>query len=287
MKAQAAIDSSIFNGGPVATRSGLPVLPGVLSLAAHLTILTLALIPWVSSVKLPKLVATEVVLYTPTAPLILPTLPGKSGGGGGGGMRTPMPASFGRPPRGADKQITPPTPEAKNMAPELIAEPTIVAPQLASLPQFSLLPIGDVEGIVGPPSAGRGSGGGIGDGKGHGDGPGDGDGAGPGNRWGAGGRDPGSGGSSGGSLTMPVPIFRPDPAYSEDARKARFQGIVTLQTVIHKDGSVEVVRVVGSPGYGLDQEAIKAVRQWRFKPGTRNGQPTDFSLSIEVSFRIL
>ena len=287
MKAQPAIDPSIFSGGAVAARSGLPVLPGVLSLAAHLTILTLALIPWVSSVKLPKLVATEVVLYTHATPLILPTLPGKSGGGGGGGLRTPTPASFGRLPRGADKQLTPPTPEVKNIAPELIAEPTIIAPQLASLPQISLLPIGDVDGIVGPPSAGRGSGGGIGDGKGHGDGPGNGDGAGPGNRTGIGGGDPGSGGSSGGSLTMPVPIFRPDPAYSEDARKARFQGIVTLQTVIRKDGSVEVVRVVGSPGYGLDQEAIKAVRQWRFKPGTRNGQPADFSLSIEVSFRIL
>ncbi len=86
---------------------------------------------------------------------------------------------------------------------------------------------------------------------------------------------------------MPVPIYQPDPTYSEDARKARFQGPVLLDTIVHKDGSVEVVRVVLSPGYGLDQEAIKAVRQWRFRPGTRNGQPADFSLSIEVNFRIL
>ena len=137
-------------------------IPGLLSIGVHVTVVTLALIPWAASVKAPKQTATEVVLYTPATPLTLPMLPDQSSGGGGGGMRTPTPPSFGRPPRGADKQLVPPAPEVINMAPELIAEPTIVAPQLSNLPQISLLPLGDPEGIPGPPSAGPGSDGGIG-----------------------------------------------------------------------------------------------------------------------------
>jgi protein TonB len=261
-------------------------ISGLLSIGAHVTLITLALIPWATSVKPPKQTATEVLLYVPAPLLTLPRLPEKSGGGGGGGMHTATPPSLGRLPRGADKQLTPPAPEVKNLAPELIAEPTIVAPQLSNLPQISLLPLGDPEGIAGPPSAGSGSGGGIGTGNGHGVGPGDGAGAGPGDVAGTGGGGPKFGGSSG-SLIMPVPIYRPDPSYSEDARKARFQGTVTLRTIVRKDGSVEVVGVLGSPGYGLDQEAVKTVRQWRFKPGMRNGEPVDMPLAIEVNFRIL
>src|SRR5262249_28221245 len=154
------------------------------------------------------------------------------------------PASFGRLPHGADKQLVPPAPEVINLAPELIAEPTIVTPQLAFLPQVSLLPLGDPEGVAGPPSPGPGSGGGIGDGDGHGVGGNKGPGAGPGDDGGSGPKgDKPSPRGSGGGVTMPVPIHRPDPNYSEDARKARFQGIVTLQTVVRKDGSVDIVGV--------------------------------------------
>src|SRR3989442_10256502 len=117
-------------------------IPGVLSVVAHVTVVALALVPWATSIQTPKQTATEVFLYIPAAPLTLPRLPDKSGGGGGGGMRTPTPPSLGRLPRGADKQLVPPTPEVKNMAPELIAEPTIVAPQLANLPQVGLPPLG-------------------------------------------------------------------------------------------------------------------------------------------------
>jgi len=162
-------------------------VPGLLSIGAHVGVVALALVPWATSVKTPPQTATEVLLYTPAPLLTLPRLPDKSGGGGGGGMRTPTPPSVGRLPRGADKQLVPPTPEVKNLAPELIAEPTIVAPQLANLPQISLLPLGDPEGIPGPPSAGPGSGGGIGTGTGRGVGSGNGPGAGPGSGGGTGG----------------------------------------------------------------------------------------------------
>ena len=260
-------------------------MAGALSVALHVSALTIALIPWPHAVRAPKQTVTEVVLYAP--PLLnLPALREKSGGGGGG-MHTPTPPSLGRLPRAAEKQLVPPAPEVKNAAPELIAEPTIVA-KLINFPQISLLPLGDPEGVPGPPSPGPGSGGGVGTGNGHGDGGGDGPGAGPGKNGGIGadGDGPYTKGSVGG-LTMPKPLYTPDPDYSEDARKARFQGVVTLQAVVRKDGSVDVVGVVHSPGYGLDQEAVKSVRQWRFRPGTRNGRPVDIQLSIEVNFRIL
>src|SRR6185436_13217114 len=87
-------------------------------------------------------------------------------GGGGGGMRRPTPASIGVLPRFADKQLVPPDPEPpKNPRPELIVEPTIVAPELASLRQVPLLNIGDPNGVMGPPSGGPGKNGGIGAGE--------------------------------------------------------------------------------------------------------------------------
>src|SRR5689334_10038950 len=145
-------------------------IPGVISLALHSSALMLAAFPWVHSIRVPKQTVTEVVLYSP-APLTLPRLPDKSQGGGGGGMRAPTTPSLGTLPRGADKQLVPPAPEVKVVAPELIAEPTVVAPQLEHLPQISLLQLGDPDGVPGPPSPGPGTGGGIGPGNGHGVGP--------------------------------------------------------------------------------------------------------------------
>src|SRR5436190_9845581 len=181
--------------------------PGVISICVHAAALMLAAFPWVHAIKVPRQTVTEVVLYSP-APLTLPQVPDRSRGGGGGGMRAPTPPSLGRLPRSADKQLVPPTPQTKIVAPELIAEPTIVAPQLAYLQQFSLLPLGDPDGVPGPPSPGPGTGGGTGTGSGHGDGPGDGPGAGPGNHGGSGDTgNPSKGKGSSGSLTMPVPIY--------------------------------------------------------------------------------
>src|SRR5262245_12532531 len=190
----------------------------LLSFGLHVGVVVLAIIPWATSAKPPQVTETAVMLYTPTPPVILPLMNDKSGGGGGGGMKTPTPPSLGKLPRGADKQIVPPTPEVKNMQPELIAEPTIVAPQLANLPQVSILQLGDPEGIPGPPSAGPGSGGGIGTGTGRGVGSGSGPGAGPGTGGGTG----GGVFRPGGGVSAPEVISKVDPQYSEEARKARF-----------------------------------------------------------------
>ena len=82
----------------------------------------------------------------------------------------------------------------------------------------------------------------------------------------------------------PVVLQRVEPKYSEEARKARYQGTVVLGVIIRKDGTVDIQRIVRSIGFGLDENAIQALKQWRFRPGMCNGVPVDVSLNIEVNF---
>lgn len=258
--------------------------PKLVSVGVHVLVVVLALVPWAASVpKTQPVTETAVMVYTPLN-LILPlTLKDDSGGGGGGGRKTLTPPSLGRLPKAADKQFVPPDPEPpKNLDPTLIVEPTVVAPQLAQLPTINLLNIGDPNGVPGPPSAGPGIGGGIGTGVGRGIGEGKGPGVGPGEGGGTG----GGVFRVGGGVTPPTILQRVEPQYSEEARKARYQGTVVLEAVVRRDGTVDILRVVRSLGFGLDENAMQALRQWRFKPGMKNGVAVDVSLNIEVNFNL-
>jgi protein TonB len=257
--------------------------PRVLSIGIHGALVALALVPWTTTLPHPSVLRETAVMLYPADVLMKPVLlPARQSGGGGGGKHDPRPASRGVLPRGADKQLAPPDPEPpKNPDPSLIVEPTIVAPQLALRP-LDLRFIGDPNGAVGPLSSGPGRGGGIGNGNGRGDGDGDGPGA-----------IKGSGGGCcdgvyqpGGGVTAPKVIFQVDPEYSEEARRARYQGTVVLEAVVRKDGNVDLVHLVRSLGFGLDQNAIEALKKWRFRPGTKNGTPVDVTINIEVRFNI-
>lgn len=87
-------------------------------------------------------------------------------------------------------------------------------------------------------------------------------------------------------MTSPVVIYRVEPQYSEEARRARYQGTVVLQAIVRKDGTIDIVRIIRSLGFGLDEKAIEALKQWRFRPGMRNAEPVDVSLNIEVNFNL-
>ena len=76
------------------------------------------------------------------------------------------------------------------------------------------------------------------------------------------------------------------PEYSEEARRARFQGTVLLDTIVEEDGTVRVLRVERTPGFGLDNNAIAAVLKWRFKPARKDGMPVAAKLNIEVNFNL-
>src|SRR5215475_11053263 len=260
-------------------------MPRLLSVGIHVLAVTLALIPWAASLpSAPKANETAVMVYTPQN-LILPLTPdqNKSGGGGGGGRKTLTPPSLGKLPKASDKQFVPPDPEPpKNPDPKLIVEPTVVAPQLAQLPQINLLNLGDPNGVPGPPSPGPGVGGGIGTGQGRGVGEGKGPGVGP----GEGGGNGGGPFRVGGGVSPPTILSRVEPQYSEEARKARYQGTVVLEAIVRKDGTVDILRVVRSLGFGLDENAIDALKKWRFRPGTKGGVPVDVALNIEVNFNL-
>jgi TonB family protein len=90
----------------------------------------------------------------------------------------------------------------------------------------------------------------------------------------------------GGGVSAPKLTYEPDPKYSEKARKARYQGTVVLWLIVDTNGLPQSIRVQRSLGMGLDEEAVKAVKRWRFEPAKREGQPVPVMINVEVNFRL-
>jgi TonB family protein len=215
--------------------------------------------------------------------------PGPGGGGGGGGNKMKDPPRKAELP-GKDK-ITVPVEKPPKLEPpkEVKKEPDPV--EQLNIPAKNLadaqnsLP-GAIEAPAGPPtlSQGSGSGGGAGTGSGSGIGPGTGSGLGPGSGGGTGGGAyrPGNG------VTTPVVLREVKPQYTSDAMRAKVQGSVLLECVVKPDGTVGEVKVARSLDsvFGLDLEAMKAARQWRFRPGTRLGEPVAVQVVIELTFTL-
>jgi TonB family protein len=216
----------------------------------------------------------------------IPLKPAKTqaGGGGGGGDRDVLKASQGRLPKfSMEAQITPPAAVIRNLNPKLAVEPTIMVPPEIKVAMNSNMPnFGDPKSSAVIPSNGTGSNSGIGSGSNGGVGSGDGRGLGPGEGMGTGGGvfRPGRG------VTPPRPIYSPDPEFSEEARKAKYQGTCTLMIVVATDGRPINIRVVNSLGMGLDEKAIETVRTWRFEPGQKDGHPVNVEMAVEVDFHL-
>lgn len=257
-----------------------------ISLLIHAIVIILLIIPFgrqvVSMVKPEQLTITELELSPFKA--YLPPNEKEAGGGGGGGDRSKEEASKGNLPKFSMEQLAPPTVIIKNPAPKLPVEPTVVVPPQIELPSINIAQLGDPLANLGNiPSSGTGSGGGIGTGSGGGVGSGRGGGVGPGEGGGIG----GGVFRVGGAVSAPEIVFKVDPEYSEQARKAKYQGTVVLRCIVQRDGTVRDIKVVQSLGLGLDEKAIEAVKQWKFRPGMRRGEAVDVTADIEVTFRLL
>ena len=215
--------------------------------------------------------------------------PGPGGGGGGGGNKMEAPPRQAELP-GKDK-ITVPVEKPPALEPPKPKEPEPNPAEQLSIPAKLLASAeNSTPGIIdtGPPtpSQGAGVGGGAGTGTGSGIGPGSGSGLGPGTGGGTGGGvyQPGNG------VTAPIATYVPKPQYTADAMRARIQGTVWVECVVTTSGTCTDTRVVRSldPTFGLDQEAIRTVKQWRFAPGMNQatGQPVSVVIEIEMSFTL-
>jgi TonB family protein len=89
-----------------------------------------------------------------------------------------------------------------------------------------------------------------------------------------------------GGIRPPRVIYSPDPGYSEEASKAKFEGTCVLSLIVGTDGNARDIKVVRSLGKGLDEKAIDAIKTWKFEPGTKDGVPVGTQIDIEVTFRL-
>jgi TonB family protein len=86
-------------------------------------------------------------------------------------------------------------------------------------------------------------------------------------------------------VTPPRAIYAPDPEYADAARKAKILGTVVLSLVVSAAGLPEHIRVAKSLDPGLDQEAVDAVKKWKFEPAMRSGKPVAIAIAVEVNFK--
>ncbi len=265
------------------------VMPFGASLTAHaavLLVLAIALRP--SNQRDGSNLVVPAIAQPDVTRLVWLAAPGDAGGGGGGGNQTPEPPRrFQRP--GSDRVSVPPLAVTRIDPAPLAAPPETPEQQLA----VRALPLGadllSLPGALESPSfsaatmgsgqregAGTGNSGGIGAGNDRGLGPGSGGHVGDG--W--------NGGNAG--LVLPALIRETRPLYTADAMRAGIQGVCVVRAIVQTDGSVGNVQVIRSldPVFGLDQAAVRAASQWRFRPGLIAGQPVPVAITIELSFNI-
>ena len=222
-----------------------------------------------------QIAAPQKMNLTVVAPLIPPPLPPKAQQiGGGGGQHDIAPVSKGRLPKFAQEQIVPPK-APPTIPPKLAIEPTVVMQKDLKMATNDMPNLGMPNSPSRGASLGNGSGTGIGSGNGSGIGP------------GSGGNTGGGPMHIGGGVSKPVITYQPEAEFSEEARKAKFSGNVEVYLWVDESGSPSHIRVVRGVGMGLDEKAIEAVRQYKFKPATKDGKPVKVDLYIDVNFQIL
>jgi periplasmic protein TonB len=253
------------------------------SSAVNLAILALAI--WLGLTIIHPVVKPQTNLTNVDVSDILkaPKLTTPAGGGGGGGSHDIVDPMKGKlPPRMKDP-ITPPMVPILDK-PKLAFQPAINVQKDITLPDNPQMMNFGVKNSANVQLASNGSGGGGGMGSGYGGGIGSGNGNGFG---------PGSGGNTGGGVyhigggvSAPVPIFTPEAEFSDEARRAKYQGVCLISLIVDAQGNPQNPRVVRPLGMGLDEKALEAVRKYKFKPAMKGNTPVPVMMSIEVNFRL-
>lgn len=253
--------STIVNGGALA----LVLLMGVRA-AFH---------PLPKPVPTDHIKLSDLTIFAPKS--------GQMHGGGGGGSNDIIDPITGRNPRFDRIPLTPPQiPILEN--PKLAIDSAIAVPPDVKLPDNAMPIIGvHTSTNVTLLSNGPGTGAGMGSGEGDGIGPGKGNGYGPGADHGVG---TGIYQAGVGGVSNPVPIVTPEAEFSDEARRAKYQGICMVSIIVDARGYPQNPRVVRSLGMGLDEKALEAVKRYRFKPAMKDGRPVAVMMTVEVDFRL-
>jgi TonB family protein len=205
-----------------------------------------------------------------------------AGGGGGGGDHSVIDASKGKLPKIAKVPVVPPQVQTVNK-PIIPIEPAINVQPDIKLPDPQMPVIGMKSGANIVLSNGTGGGGGMGSGNGGGLGSGNGNGYGP----GTGGNVGGGLYRVGGGVSAPVALNDVEAEFSDEARRAKYQGVVVIAVIVDAQGMPQNPRVIRPLGMGLDEKALEAVRKYRFKPAMKDGKtPVPVMINVEVNFRL-
>jgi TonB family protein len=247
---------------------------GTASVLAHLAFIGLIVL---LSQLLPEKVYETILPDRLSEDIVWLASPGP-GGGGGGGNKAPDPPKRAELP-GREKISVPekpPDPEPVPEPPKEEPPPIEVTIPAQTMAAATTIAPGALNPSESTDSRGSGIGTGAGPGRGSGIGPGFGGGI------GGGAYQPGNG------VIVPTVIRDVKPQYTAEAMRAKVQGVVVVECVVLTDGTVGNVEVVRSldPTFGLDQEAVKAAKQWRFKPGMRMGEPVPVLVTIELTFTL-
>jgi len=251
-----------------------------LAIGLHVAVIALLVIPIFTNVLPASTEAKNKVNVTPLdiSPYMakLPAGANKAGGGGGGNNHTLTPTSKGKVPKFQWTQFTPPQAKIQNLNPKLAMDPSLLGPPDLKVASPNMANFGDPLAKNVTDSLGNGNGTGIGSGSGGGLGPGEG------------------GGTGGGTFRAglngvgsPLCIYCPQPEYSDEARKAKYQGTVLLDVTVTADGRVLNPQVLKGPGLGLEEKAMAQVKNWKMRPAVGpGGKPVNCRVQIEVTFHL-
>jgi protein TonB len=273
---------------PVPDRMAVKPNPWAIGISSAFNILLLLVLLFfvgkkiIEEVNKPKEMATniDVGAWQPKAP----KAGDSNGGGGGGGEHSIVDPIKGKLPKIQKTPLAPPQVETV-IKPKLAIDPAINVQANITLPDNPTLP---TLGVSRSPnvtvvSGGQGSGSGIGTGSGGGLGSGSGNGYGPGTGGGAGGGLY----HIGGGVSAPVPLNSVEAEFSDEARRAKYQGVCLISLIVDAQGNPQNPRVVRALGMGLDEKALEAVRKYKFKPAMKDGHvPVPVMITVEVNFRL-
>jgi|CZKL01.1.fsa_nt_gi protein TonB len=271
---------------PVPDRMAVKANPWAIGTATTVNILILLLVLYIGArAVINKIVPPKQVTSIDVSDFELkaPKAAISAGGGGGGGSHDIVDPIKGKLPKIEKAPVTPPMvpllDKPKLAVPSAImVQPDIKLPDNPAMPNIGVTKSANV--TLG--SNGQGTGGGMGTGSGGGLGSGTGNGYGP-----------GSGGNTGGGLyrvgggvTAPVPVIWPEAEFSDEARRAKYQGVCLVSLIVDAQGNPQNPRVVRALGMGLDEKALEAVRKYKFKPAMKGNTPVPVMITIEVNFRL-